>query len=240
MADAPNAAVQEPPADPSHAPGPSDPVQTKLKELETALKERDAKIQDLETTRATLETRLSGAHRPDPAPQQNPPSNDQEAHRTQERIQAILEKSLVDPAAAAKEMNSLLADVTTQASRSAVIEAQRAMTSQKTIETLRSGVKSSHPEFDDEVVDLVMERANALATTGRFKTAEDAVKEAAKQVREKFDRYATSKNAVPPLPPAANAETGHNPSPEKPKTEKVEEPSEWLQKQQSAKQKKIL
>lgn len=200
--------------------------QKKVKELEDALKERDAKISDLTTTKATLEARYGA---PDAVPGSDGDVNS--------RVKRILENSTYDPDNASKDLTGILSEVESKA----VARAQQVIQAQTYLEKLKLGVKSSNPEFDDEVVDLIMDRANQLAQQpGKYKSAEDAVKDATTYVKSKFEAYAQKTKAVPPLPAGAAAETGGNPAPSAPKQEKIPQAEEVLEGRITAKSKKIL
>jgi hypothetical protein len=214
--------------------GPSvEELQKKEQELQRQLKEKDAKIADLETTRATIEARQK---------QIDDEKIKQNADATlQQRIAHINERRAYDPDSADREMALLLSEVKTQASKDAVIQAQQIIAQQTTIDRLKLGVKSSNPDFDDDVIEVVMERANTLAASGKYRTAEDAVKAATDFVKAKFDGYAQKRNAVPPLPPGAGAEGGGaNPLPKAPEPEKEISPAEEIALANEAKRKKLL
>lgn len=149
----------------------------------------------------------------------------------------IEELRLTDPDGAVKANAELLRKIT----RSASSMAQGAITQQVIIDKLKAGVKSSNPDFDDETVDYVMEQADRLATTGRFKTPEEAVSAATNLVKSKFDAYAKKKNAIPPLPPGARAEAGGSPAPApEPKDQPLPTAAEELQTRREGMQNKIL
>jgi hypothetical protein len=119
--------------------------------------------------------------------------------------------------------------------------AQGAVSQQTTIQNLKMGVKSSNPEFDDDVVDYVMERADMLARTGKFKTAQEAIEAATTLVKSKFEGYAQKRNQTPPLPEGARAESGNNPPPAPPvKEATIPTPSEELEQRRASLSKKII
>jgi len=221
---------------PASAPNPGPSVEELRKqneELQAKMKERDAKIQDLETTRATIEAR------------QRQIDADSAKKTTdanlKQRIATINERRAYDPEGADTEMASLLSEVQSRAAKEAVMEAQRIITTQTTFEKMRMGVKSSNPDFDDDIVDVVMERANMLASGGQYKTADDAIKAAADFVKSKFENYAKRKNAIPPLPPGAGAEAGGaNQPPKPPEPPKELSPLEELEALQEAKIRKRI
>jgi hypothetical protein len=114
------------------------------------------------------------------------------------------------------------------------------MQTQNFFEKLRNGVKSANPEFDDEVTDLVMNHAESLAASGKFRDAQSAVNEATKYVKSKLDAYASKKNAVPPLPAGAGGEHGGNPPPAKPTQEKIPTDEEEFESRRVANSRKVL
>ena len=119
--------------------------------------------------------------------------------------------------------------------------AQNTIAQQAIIDKLREGVKSSNPDFDEDTVDYVMQRADMLATTGKFKTAKEAVDAALGLVKSKFDAYANRRNAVPPLPAGARAETAPPAAPAPvQKDEALPSASDELKTRQEGQLKKIL
>lgn len=219
---------------PTPNPGPSAEELLKQKqELENQLKERDAKIADLETTRATIEARQRQVEET-----KLKQSTDAEL---KERIKQINDRRAYDPDGADAEMAQLLAEREKRIAEEAVTKATGAITQQTFIEKLKSQVKSSNPEFDDDVVDVVMSRADALARTGKYKTADDAVKAATEFVKSKFESYAQKKNAVPPLPSGALAEGGGaNFPPKPPEPPKEKSPLEEMEEANEAKRRRLL
>ena len=176
-------------------------------EYESKLKERDTKISDLSTTISTIEQRQREL--------ETAKHTKQTDDELETRLQEIEEMRLTDPQNAAKETAKLFRETQSRASQ----QAQGTISAQSQIEKLKMGVKSSNPDFDDDVVDYVMERADTLARTGKFKTAQEAIEAATTLVKSKFDGYASKKNATPPLPEGAKAEIGNNPPPVKTVTE---------------------
>lgn len=219
---------------PAPNPGPSvDELLKQKEELEAKLKERDTKIADLETTNATIAARQRDV---DAAKAKQ--TTDADLKR---RISQINERRAYDPEGADAEMASLFAEVKSQSTDEAVKKAQAAMTQQTTLEKLRTGVKSSNPEFDDDIADLVMAKANEFATTGRYKTADEAIKAATDFVKSKLDSYAQKKNAVPQLPPGARAENGgSNQPPKPPEPEKEKTALDEIEEFNTAKARKSL
>jgi len=221
------------PANPP-APNPGPSAEEKLKqEYEAKLKEKDAQIADLETTRATIEARQRQVEE-----DKTKQSADVEMKN---RISRINERRGYDPEGADAEMASLLTDVKTQAQQNAVTEAQRIISSQTTIEKLKLGVKASNPEFDDDVVEVIMQQANGFASTGKYKSAQEAIDAATKFVKSKFDAYAQKKNAAPALPAGAMAEGGGANQPPKP-AEPLKEKSalEEIEELNAAKARRLL
>lgn len=220
-----------PPANPPAPPAPpAAPVETpeqKAERLEKELRERDGKIQDLSTTIATIEQRQRQLET------QQPPQGDE----LQKELEAIEELRLTDPAAAAKKNAELLRKISDTAAQ----RAQSSIAYQTVIDKLRAGVKAENPDFDEDVLDYVMERADKLATTGKFKTAEEAVKAATTLVKSKFEGYAQKRNATPPLPPGALAENGGNPPPApEPKDTPLPTAAEEIGQRKDALQRKII
>lgn len=229
---------QQPPAGGSEQnpsapnPGPSaEELRKQNEELQSQLKERDSKIADLETTRATIEARQK---------QIDADKLKQNADATlQKRISQINERRAYDPEGADADLASLLSEVKSQAAQDAVMQAQQVISNQTTIEKLRAGVKSANPEFDDDVVDVIMERANTFAETGKYRSADEAIKAATDFVKSKFEGYAKKRNAIPPLPDGARAEGGGaNVPPKPPEPEKVLSPLEELEAANTAKEKR--
>lgn len=236
----PNADEQKPPEGgaeqkpPEPNPGPSvEELRKQNEELQKQMKERDAKISDLETTKATIEARQR---------QLDENNRVKEADENlQKRISQINERRVYDPEGADKDLASLLSEVKTEAARNAVTEAQTIISQQSTIEKLRLGVKTSNPDFDEDVVDVIMQRANYLATTGKYKTAEEAIKAATDYIKQKFDNYAQKRNTPPPLPPGAIAEGGGaNMPPKPPEPPKEKTPLDELEEANEAKRNKII
>lgn len=231
---------EEKPVDPNAGnpqpqPPPQEDWKAKWEESEKLRKDQDSKINDLQTTLQTIQTRFDTNKN---QPNHQDPSNqgdDEDAEFVE-----IIETAQFDKDSAKRRLAQLRAKQKAQIAQEAVKLATGQITAQTTLEKLKAGVKSSHPEFDDEVVDVVMGRANEIAASGKFKTAEEAVNEAAKYIKSKFDSYASKVKAVPPLPPGAGAEGGSNPAPSAPVTEKVEEPSDFVESMITAKSKKIL
>jgi len=211
--------------------GPSaEELQKQIKELEEKQKAKDAEIADLRTTRATIEARHKQV--------QVDVTNDTEFEK---RLAQIEEQRAYDPQGAAKAMASLLKEVKTKSTEEAVSKARSVISQETTIEKLRNGVKSSNPEFDDDVIDVIMDRANQFASTGQYKTAEEAIKAASDFVKSKFEGYAKKRNTVPPLPSGAKAEGGGANTPPKPQEpEKLKSPLEEIEEHNEARNKKAL
>lgn len=223
---------QPKPDAPNPAPS-ADELLKQKQELENKLKEKDAKIADLETTRSTIEAR------------QRQVDEDNKKHNAddslKQRISSINERRAYDPEGADTEMASLLSETKKQAAQEAVTQAQQIITQQTFVEKLRLGVKSANPDFDDDIVNVVMQQANIFAGTGKYKTPDEAVKAATDFVKQKFDSYAQKKNAKPPLPDGARAEDGGaNQPPPPPAPEKVLSPLEELEQANEAKRKRTL
>lgn len=224
-----------PPATPSAAPpaeappAPAAPAATPPGETAEAKAARlERENTDLQTTLATIQNRNREVA------ERGGGMKEDELDKELERIEDL---RLTDPAAAVKANGELLRKIT----RSASSMAQGAMTQQTIINKLRDGVKASNPDFDDDTVEYVMERADRLATTGKFKTPEEAISAAVDLVKSKFDSYAKKKNAVPPLPPGARAEGGGNPPPApEPKDPILPTAAEEIQQRKEGQQKKIL
>lgn len=221
----------EQPKTPEPNQGPSvEELRKQNEELQNQMKERDSKIADLETTRATIEARQR---------QIDADKLKQSTDETmQKRISSINERRAYDPEGADAELASLLSEVKSQAAKDAVTQAQQVIAHQTTLDKLWNGVKSS-TDFDDDVVDVIMDKANQLASTGKYRTAEEAVKAATDFVKTKFEGYAQKRNAVPPLPDGARAEGGGaNTPPAPPPPEKVLSPLEELEAANAAKEKR--
>jgi len=205
------------------------PEAKRLADLEREIKERDAKISDLSTTISTIEERQRQI--------ETAKNSKQTDDELEQRLQQIEEMRITDPQGAAKETAKLFKETQARASQ----QAQGAVSQQATLEKLKMGVKSSNPDFDDDVVDYVMERADMLARTGKFKTAEEAIAAATTLVKSKFDGYAQKRNSTPPLPEGAKAETGNNPPPTPVAKEPViPSPNEELEARKSTLQRKII
>lgn len=228
---APAGAEPKPTPEPNQGPS-AEELRKQNEQLQQQLKERDAQIADLNTTKATIEARQKEI---DDAAKKGG-----DVAKVQDRVKKIMETASLDPEEAAKELTSLLTEVQSNASKSAVIQAQQAIQFQTTIDKLRAGVKASNPDFDDDIVDVIMDRANMIATTGKYKTADEAIKAATDFVKSKFEGYAQKKNSAPPLPDGALAEAGGNRPPEKPKPETIITPEQEIETRKSGMQKKIL
>jgi len=214
--------------------GPSvEDLQKQIKEVQDKLKEKDAKISDLETTKATIETRQR---------QVDEAKVKQGTDETmKQRLSQINERRAYDPDGADAEMASLLSDVKTQSAQEAVRQAEVVIHQQTTLERLKLGVKTSNPEFDDDIVNVIIQQANAFATTGKYKKPEEAVQAATDFVKSKFESYAQKKNAAPPLPDGARAEGGGgNLPPKSPEPLKELSPLEELEQANEAKRKRTL
>lgn len=234
----PSAEVTPASSTPNQTPVPED-TGRKIKELEEQLKERDAKLSDLSTTISTIQSRFDQVGK----------SVEGGVGKQKETVLAkakeIMSKSAYDPDAAANELATLLSEMTSNVSEEAVTKATHTITLQGQLEKIRNEVKTSNPEFDDDIVDTVMMRADNLALTwrqqGLRKTPQEAIQEATKYVRAKLDAYASKKNATPPLPSGAMAETGHNPPPPAPKKEEpILTPSQELETRKQGLARKII
>jgi type VI protein secretion system component VasK len=219
---------------PAPNPGPSaDELLKQKQELEEKLKEKDTKIADLENTRATIEARQRQI---DEAKIKQTTDEELKA-----KIKSINERRAYDPDGADAEMASLLTEVKTQSAKSAVEQAQAIISQQTTIEKLKMSIKSSNPEFDDDIVDLTMQKANQLASSGKYKTADEAIRAATDFVKSKLDGYAKKKNAAPPLPDGARAEGGGaNQPPKPPEPPKEKSPLEEIEELNATKMKKLM
>ena len=221
------AAPSTPPAQPPAAP--AETAEQRAARLERELQERDSKINDLSTTLATIDQRQREL--------EARTAKGQTEDEIEKESREIAELMLVDPAAAARKNAELLRKIQRNASQ----QAQGTIAHQTIVEKLRAGVKSSNPDFDEDVVDYVMERADKLASTGKFKTAEEAVNAAVTLVKSKFDGYAHKRNSAPPLPQGALVEGGGNPPPAPaPKAEVLPTPAEELGNRREAQMRKII
>lgn len=224
-------ASQQPPA-PNQRPSETE-EQKKIKDLENQLKERDTKISDLETTQATITARERQV-----AEEKLKQSSDT---NLAERIKQINERRAYDPAGADTEFASLLAEQRRQAADDAVKQATQTISQQSALDKLRNGVKGANPDLDDELVDDIMAKANVLASTGKYRSADEAITAATKYVKGKLETYALKKNAVPPLPDGARAEAGGSNQPPPPiKPEKEKSPLEELEEANEAKRKRYI
>lgn len=214
--------------------GPSaDELLKQKQELENKLKERDQQIADLETTRATIEARQRQV--------EDDRSKTQSSSALQQRISQINERRTWDPDGADAEMASLLTEVQSKAAQDAVLKAQQTITQQTYVEKLRTKVKNENPLFSEKVVDVIMNEANSLANSGRYRTPDECIKAATEIVKQEFEGYSSKKNAVPPLPAGASAENGGaNNQPEPPKPTKEMSPLEELEAHNMAKRKKLM
>jgi hypothetical protein len=213
-------------------PATSDEQQKKIKELEEQIKERDAKNAELSTTLATIEARKKEIET-----QRLKETSDADL---QEKIKRITGNLSIDPENAGAELANLLSEVKSKAAKEAVQEAMSVIQGQSAMEKIRSGIKSNNADLDDELIDDVMAKANMLASTGKYKTAEEAIDAATKYVRGKLDAYATKKNASPKLPDGARAEggSGNNLPPPLPPPKEVS-PLEEIEALNEAKKKKL-
>lgn len=235
---APETVVDKPAGDnPTPAPvatGPSaEELRKQNEELNVKLKEKDSQIADLNTTKATIEARL----------QQTSKTAVEDGNKDiKDRTKRILETAAYDPDAASTELATLLTETTSKASREAVLQAQQAINSQNFVVGLKNGVKQANPELDDDIVDAIMNKADEIAVTnkGKYKTAKEYVDEATKFVKDKFDNYANKKNAIPPLPDGAKAETGSNKPPVTPAADTIPTPAQDIENRKAGMQKKIL
>jgi len=215
-----------------------DETSRKIAELEEALKDSSTKISDLSTTIATMNQRereISKASEDD---------NDVEL---EERAEKILENAQYDPKTAAKELTKFIKDSSRKnVNPDAVIaKAKQAMQNEAKLDKLRMGIKLSNPNFDDDVVKTIMERAGMIADemyrrNDTSKTAEQIVKQATDFVKAKFDNYAKSMNAAPPLPEGARAENGGNTPPAPVKKEEVPTPESEISERQKTLQNKVF
>lgn len=216
---------------PEPNPNTSDEQQKKIKELEEQIKERDAKLAEAQTERATIEAR-----RKEIEAQKLRENADVD---TQARLKRITENMSVDPETASAELATLLKERDERISREAEQRALHTVQGQSTIEKIRMGIKTSNPDLDDELVSDVMDKANVFASTGKYKSVEEAVDAATKYVKSKLDNYAQKKNAVPKLPAGASAENGGNNAPPTPPPPPKEESAlEELERVNEAQQRK--
>lgn len=230
----PPAGENTPPATPQ---GPSvDELRKQKDELETKLKERDTQIADLNTTKATLEARFNQVN--DNANRKPTDTNKE----IQERAKRIMQNAAYDPDSAAAELTSLLTETTSKVSQEAIAKSQQQIQAQQFVSTLKNGVKAANPDLDDEIVDVVMNRADELAVKnpGKYKTAQEYVNEATQYVKTKLDSYAQKKNAIPPLPEGARAEGGSNTAPVALQTETIPTAEQEIESRKAGMQKKIL
>lgn len=225
-----------PEAKPNQGPS-AEELQKQNKELqekyEAELKARDAKIADLETTRATIEARERQI--------KEAAASGADDTNLQVRITQINERRAYDPAGADADMAKLLKEERTKAAQEAAKVVDQQFTTKTFIEKLREGVKSTNPDFDDDITDVVMQQADTYAKTGKYRSADEAVKAATEFVKVKFENYAKKKNLVPPLPAGAHAEGGGaNQPPKAPEPEKILSPLEELEAHNEAKYRKSL
>lgn len=212
----------EPPATPPATPPPAAP------DYQEELKKKDAQIQDLQNTVATIEERTRAL---------TAKGDNKGASDINDRVEKIMENSVVDPKAAAAEMTKLLNEMQT----GAVTQAQSVIAGQTIVEKLKNGVRQAHPNFDDATVEYVMQQADAYAKTGKYKTAKEAVDAAANYTKSVFDNYAKKANVAPPLPPGAGAKTGPNTPPAPaPAAPVLPTPGEEIAERQTAQQRKII
>lgn len=246
MADEPQGTqVQEPPKEtpaqnpPQPAPQ-GDETARKIKELEDKLNESNRVNSDLKTTISTIQSRYD---------QIDKAVKGGEGNRWNESKQEILSKAkqimanaAYDPDRAAEELTGLISEMQTSTSQEAVRQAQAVISGQTFMEKLRTKLQKDNPDFDDDTVDFIIDRANQLAGTGKYKDADSAVKDATTFVRSKFDNYAQKKNVTPPpIPAGAQGETGANKPPEPaPAKEEPKTPLQELEDRKAGLQKKVL
>lgn len=214
---------------------PADDASRKVAELEAQLRERDSKLQEVTTTLQTINSRMDQVQNA-----YSGTSNVNKVNPLQERTKQILERAAYDPENASSELTKVLQEMQTTTSQEAVAKATQAIKAQTELEKIKLNLKVQNPEFDDEMVDLVMERANVEASTGKYKTADEAIKTASQYIKAKLDSYAEKKFKTNPLPTGALAESGSNPAPSAKVQEKIEEPSEYITKWQDKNQSKRL
>jgi len=193
-------AGEVPPTPPAPNQPTSEELQKKIKELEDAQKEKDAKLAEAQTTLATIEARKKEVEI-----QKLRESADA---NTQARIKRITENFSVDPDSAGAELAQLLKETKESAAIEAAERAVAASRGQSFVEKLKSDIKASNPEFDDDLVQDVLDKANAFAQSGKFKNPEECVKAASDYVKQKLEKYATTKYASPKVPAGAKAEGG--------------------------------
>ena len=210
----------------------SEELQKKIKELEEKEKEKDAKLAEAQTTLATIEARKKEI--------EAQKLKESTSADTQARIKRITENMSIDPDTASRELAQLLSEQETRVAQEVEKRATAAVQGQTMIEKLRAGIKVSNPDFDEEVVDDVMAKANMLAATGKYKTPDEAIKAASDYVKSKFESYAQKKNAVPKLPAGASAENrGNNAPPPPPPPVREVSPLEELEDFNAAKEKRM-
>lgn len=233
-------------ASPAAAAGPSaeelktqnDKLLKDLEDRDKKLKESDGKISEMATTIATIEKRMSEVKPAGPGP---------EDKEVQEKMKAALEKAAYDPDGAAAEMSAILNNITSNVSQGAVRQAQAAILIQTKLAKLEEGVRRENPAFDDDIVRIVMDTANAYAGaknpdgSSKYKTPEEAIKDATAFVKSKLDAYATKAHAAPALPPGAQAEGGPNAPPVAPvQPEKMPTAEEEIGERQKGQQRRII
>lgn len=207
--------------------------QTKIQELENQLKERDAQIADLSTIKATLESRFNQIYK-------TAASTTKDTSGIEDRARNIMENAQYNPESAARELSSLLSELKQNVSKEAVTVAQQTIAHQNVLLNLRNGVKTANPHFDDDIVEVIMERANQEASTGKYKDAQSAINAATNFVKAKFESYAQKRNAIPPLPAGAQAEIGINRQQDPTEPAKGDSPLEELEFRKATLQKKVL
>jgi len=210
--------------------GPSqEELEKQNQELLNQIKERDSKIQELETTSKTIQARIDEI-----AKAGGGKSEDVSAQKRR-----IMERAQYDPDGAQAELDALLSDLENSIVQKATNQAITKLRGEAALEKLKAGVAKANPEFDEDMVELVIDRANMLAAQEQVKTAAEAVEKATQYIKAKLEAYA-SKKQPQPLPSGASAETGPNKPPEAPKPEPVETPEQEIDKRKEELQKKIL
>lgn len=208
-------------------------LQEKIKKLEEAQKEKDARLAEAQTTLATIEAREREVNA-----QKLKANADAD---TQARIKRITENLSVDPDGAGAELAQLLKETRERAAEEAAERAVAASRGQSFVEKLKSDVKIKNPDFDDDLVQDVLDKANAFAQTGKYKTPDDCIKAASEYVKSKLEKYATTKYASPKVPAGAKAEGGgaNNPPPPPPPPKEVS-PLEEMEAFNEARRKKFI
>jgi len=219
-----------PDPNPNPQPDPAEELKAQNEQLKKQLADKDRFITDLNSEKATLETRLS---------QRDAPTQ-QVSEDIQVEAKQILEKAQLDPEAAGKDLANLIKRTTDTAQQNILKNLQDNLQPAIENNVYVAEVKAKNKEILDFFgEDFLAIKVNQKLQTKQSATFKDAVDSVVKEYRAKMESLKSNVPPTPP-PPESQAEGGGNKPPEHISPPKVETQEEEIERRKRERQQRGL